>query len=399
METLCGLCRSDPDSGFDQVGIGLMIRVMKGPRCFLALFLMGSALAFAQSSRRIVHPPGPNHGESPYEVVKDWLQPFAPAGFVWGSHPGIFVESSDRIFIIQRGQLSVPDPKPEGFTNFYGSAPNLSALSPVDRKRDMRNVIFIVNGKGKLIEAWTQWDHLFADSPGPHKIAISPYDRERRVWVVNDARHQIHVFSNDGRKLLFSLGTWNQPGSDKTHFNRPQDVSWLSDGSILVADGLGNSRVVKFDSRGNYLLEWGTKGNANGQFNEVHGVATDKRNRVYVADRGNDRIQVFDANGKHLATWPNLNFPNHIVITANQEVWVADNQPVRMVKFDTEGNRLYSWEMDGRGHGEFAELHEFGIDDKGNWYGADNVLGRSQKFAPNPRAEKRKLMSKPLPLK
>ena len=360
-------------------------------------WLVATMPAFGQQA--VVHPPGPNHGPSPYNAIHEWLEPFAPTGFVWGSHPGLFVESSDRIFIIQRGQLHVPDPKPAGFTNFYGSAPGLSALQPVDRKRDMRNVIFIVNSDGKLRETWTQWDYLFANTPGPHKIAINPRDPERRVWVVNDARQQIHVFTNDGKQLLFSLGTWNEAGSDKSHFGRPQDVAWLSDGSILVADGNDNSRVVKFDAKGNYLSEWGTKGSENGQFNVVHAVAVDKRDRIYVADRSNDRVQVFDANGKHLATWPNLNFPNHIVITDNQEVWVADNQPVRMVKFDTDGNRLYSWDADGRGPGEFAELHEFGIDSQGNWYGADNILGRSQKFVPKPNANSKQLMSKPAAFK
>ncbi len=363
---------------------------------FTALSL---AAGGACGAERIVHPPGPNHGPSPYSVVHGWPLPFAPPGFVWGSHPGLFVESDDRIFIIQRGQLHVPEPKPPGFTTFYGSAEGLNALTPVDRKRDMRNVIFIVDRNGKLIESWTQWDHLFADTPGPHKIAISPFDPERRVWVVNDSRHQIHVFSNDGKHLLFSLGTWDEAGTDQTHFGRPQDVAFLGDGSVFVADGIDNARVVKFDRHGKFLLEWGTKGKADGQFDVVHGLATDKNDRVYVADRSNDRVQVFDANGKHLATWPNLNFPNHIIVTENQEVWVADNQPVRLVKFDTNGNRLYSWDADGRGPGEFAELHEFGIDAHGNWYGADNILGRSQKFVPKPGVEPWKLMSPPTPLR
>jgi sugar lactone lactonase YvrE len=366
----------------------------------LATFIaVAFSLATTRAADKIPHPPGPNHGPNPYAVVTDWLQPFAPPGFVWGSHPGIFVQSSHRIFIIQRGQLRIPEPRPDGFTDFYGSGKELNALQPVDRKRDMHNVIFIVNESGRMIEAWTQWDYLFADTPGPHKIEINPRDPEHRVWVVNDTRQQIHVFSNDGKKLLLSLGTWNEAGSDQTHFGKPQDVAWLSDGSILVADGLDNSRVVKFDKNGHYLMEWGTKGKADGQFDVVHAVATDKRDRVYVADRANERIQVFDAKGKHLSTWPNLNFPNHILITENQDVWVADNQPVRMIKFDTKGNRLYSWDLDGRGPGQFAELHEFGIDLEGNWYGADNILGRSQKFAPKSGAEKKNLMGKPSPLK
>ncbi|MCH8811345.1 MAG: hypothetical protein IID07_05905 [Gemmatimonadetes bacterium] len=345
----------------------------------------------------VLHPAGPNHGDDPYDVVEDWLQPFAEPGFVWGSHPGLAVESPDRIFIIQRGELAVPDPLPAEFTYYYGSAEGLSALSPRGA-REMRNVIFIVDGDGELIDSWTQWDYLFEGTAGPHKISISPYDPERRVWVVNDGREQIHVFSNDGSELLFSLGTWDEAGDDQTHFGRPQDVAFMQDGSILVADGLTNSRIVKFDRDGNYLLEWGTRGSEDGQFNAVHAVATDEQDRVYVADRSNDRIQVFDEMGNHLATWPNLNFPNHIVITANQEVWVSDNQPVRLVKFDTDGNRLYSWDANGRGPDEFGELHAFAIDEDGNWYGADNVLGRSLKFTPMQGADRANLMSAPVPM-
>jgi len=345
----------------------------------------------------VLHPAGPNHGDDPYDVVEDWLQPFAEPGFVWGSHPGLAVESPDRIFIIQRGELAVPDPLPAEFTYYYGSAEGLSALSPRGA-REMRNVIFIVDGDGELIDSWTQWDYLFEGTAGPHKISISPYDPQRRVWVVNDGREQIHVFSNDGSELLFSLGTWDESGDDQTHFGRPQDVAFMQDGSILVADGLTNSRIVKFDRDGNYLLEWGTRGSEDGQFNAVHAVATDEQDRVYVADRSNDRIQVFDEMGNHLATWPNLNFPNHIVITANQEVWVSDNQPVRLVKFDTDGNRLYSWDANGRGPDEFGELHAFAIDEDGNWYGADNVLGRSLKFTPMQGADRANLMSAPVPM-
>ncbi|MEX1033230.1 MAG: 6-bladed beta-propeller [Cellvibrionaceae bacterium] len=343
------------------------------------------------------YPPEHNHGQDPYQSVLNWLKPFAEPGYVWGSHPGIFVESPDRIFIIQRGELHVPDPRPSGFGDFYGSVEGLNALRPMNG-RTMRNVIFIVNGDGELIETWNRWDYLFADTAGPHKIAINPYDPERKVWVVNDARHQIHAFSNDGSELVMSLGTWNESAEDETHLGRPQDIAFMRGGSIVVADGLDNSRVIKFDKDGKFLTAWGSKGTADGQFDAVHGIATDKKDRVYVADRRNDRIQVFDKDGKHLATWPGLNFPNHIVITENQDVWVADNQPVRLIKFNTDGERLYSWDAHGRGPGQFEELHEFGVDSNGDWYGADNILGRSLKFTPKADSDPERLMQRPVPL-
>ena len=146
------------------------------------------------------------------------------------------------------------------------------------------------------------------------------------TWLFLDARHQIHAFSNDGSQLIMSLGTWNESGESPTHLGRPQDIAFLSDGGIVVADGLINSRVAKFDSTGKFIKAWGSKGTENGQFDAVHAVAIDQQDRIYVADRSNDRIQVFDKNGQHLSTWNGLNFPNHIVITKNQDVWVADNQ-------------------------------------------------------------------------
>jgi hypothetical protein len=358
--------------------------------CFLSSSALLAPCGLAQGWTD-KYPKPVNHGSNPYQVVKGWLQPFAESGFVWGSHPGIWVESNDRIFIIQRGELEIPQPKPADFTNFYGSSGELNALRPKS-ERVMRNVIFVVNGQGKLVESWTQWDHLFTDTPGPHKVAMNPHDPDKKLWVVNDAHHQIHAFSNDGKELVMSLGTWDEVGEDATHLGRPQDIAFLSDGSIVVADGLINSRVAKYDAKGNFIMAWGSKGTENGQFDAVHAVAVDKQDSIYVADRSNDRIQVFDKNGKHLNTWNELNFPNHIVITAGKEsedkttnteyVWVADNQPVRLVKFNTAGERLYSWDLQGRGDGEFDELHQFAFDSEGNLYAADNILGRSLKFIP-----------------
>lgn len=374
---------------------------MKNTKLFTCLFfcIVFSTGSFSQNWKDD-YPPTKNHGENPYNNVKNWLKPFAQDGFVWGSHPGIWVENDNRIFIIQRGELHVPSPKPEGFTHYYGSAEGLNALRVPKGSRVMRNVIFIVDGSGKLIESWTQWDHLFADTPGPHKIAINPHDRDKKLWVVNDARHQIHAFSNDGKDLVMSLGTWNESGESPTHLGRPQDIAFLSDGSIIVADGLINSRVAKYDPKGNFIKAWGSKGKDHGQFDAVHAVAVDKQDRIYVADRSNDRVQVFDKNGEHLNTWGELNFPNHILITDDEEngqqyVWVADNQPVRMVKFDTDGKRLHSWDLHGRGDGLFEELHEFSVDSAGNWYGADNLLGRSLKFEPKESAQAKHLMIKP----
>ena len=327
---------------------------------------------------------------SPYDIVEKWMTPFAEDGYAWGSHSGVVAESPDRIFVIQRGEIRLPDPVPSGWAGFVGSI-GIDALRPEEGTRVWRNCIFVVDGDGNLVDTWDQWDHLYEGSNGPHRIRISPYDPDKRVFVVHETGHAIHVFSNDGSELLMTLGELGVGGDDDGHFGRPQDVGFLPDGSILVADGLDNSRVVKLDAQGNYVTHFGEKGTGRGEFDGVHAVTTDSIGRIYVADRNNNRIQVFNEttraaawyhpNIAPVAVWPGFEFPNDIVISG-YDVWVADNMPPRMVKLDSNGNEQLAWALEGDGPGQFKELHQFSVDSDGNWYGADNLQGRTMKFVP-----------------
>ncbi len=324
-----------------------------------------------------------------YNPAPNWALPYPKEGYTWGSVPGIFVEDDNRIFVASRGEIKLPNPLPEGFNLFWGTV--RSALSAPEN--EVRNCLRIVDSNGKTLEIWSQWDKLFEGTNGPHKIKISPYDPQRRVWVVAETKHVVYVFSNDGKQLLQTIGEEGVTANDATHFGRPQDLDFMPDGSVLVADGLTNARIVKLDRTGKFVSSWGTPGAGDGQFNAVHGVAIDKNQRVYVADRNNKRIQVFDANGKHLANWPNIRFPNHVFVSdATQDVWVADNMTAEVLKYDVNGNRLYSWNATGALPGGFGELHQFSIDSKGNVYTADNVLGRPQKLVPKPGADPKHLI-------
>jgi hypothetical protein len=328
-------------------------------------------------------------GPSPYNVVDEWMTPFAADGYAWGSHPGVAIDSPNRIFVIQRGEFRLPDPLPSEFAGFVGSI-GLNALRP-EGARVWKNCIFIVNSDGDLVETWDQWDHLFEGSNGPHKIRISPYDSERRIWVVHETGHQVFAFSNDGSELLMTLGEKDVGGNDETHFGRPQDVAFMPDGRILVADGLDNSRVVMFDPEGAYITHFGEKGIGRGEFDGVHAVATSADGRIYVADRNNARIQVFNETTRAAAwyhpniapigVWPGFDFPNDIIING-YNVWIADNQPPKIIRTDLNGNREYTWDIAGEGPGQYRELHQFAVDENGNWYGADNVMGRTLKFEP-----------------
>ena len=153
---------------------------------------------------------------------------------------------------------------------------------------------------------WTQWDKIFKR---PHFVAINPYDPEKHVWIVDDHMHAIYKFSHDGKQLVQTIGTPTVKGADGTHFNRPTFLAWLPDSTMFVADGYNGTRVAKFDKDGKFLLDWGQKGTPPndkrpGYMNNVHGIAVDPQTRrVFVNDRGNHRIQVFDENGKYLYEW------------------------------------------------------------------------------------------------
>ena len=119
----------------------------------------------------------------PYEATVGWPQPWSQAGYIWGSQPGVFAESPNRIFLAVRGELKLPSTTGRGYNGSWGSLGERATVP----KAEMRNCLLVVDGTGKVIEAWNQWDSLFEGTSGPHKVKISPYDSERHVWVVNDS--------------------------------------------------------------------------------------------------------------------------------------------------------------------------------------------------------------------
>jgi hypothetical protein len=338
-------------------------------------------------------------GPSPYDVVRGWHKPFSEPGFAFGGNSGVFAESPNRIFIAQRGETKLPDPVPAQFLGFAGSI-GINVLNPADR-RVWRNCLYTLDGNGKVKERWTQWDRLCEGSsgPGPHRVRISPYDSERRVWVINETFHQIYVFSNDGSKLLKTLGEKNVPGSDKTHFARPQDVAFLPDGRILVADGLDNHRVIILDRDANYVSEFGGPGKGPGQFNGIHALAVGPQGRIFALDRSGGRINVFRTTSdpgkvEFLEAWPGFALPLDIIVN-DDSLWVTDLKPLRFVKVDFKGNHLYNWMVPSELPDGYLEVHTISVDSDGNLYGGDNQYGRTQKFVPKRGADPKLLIGPP----
>jgi hypothetical protein len=217
--------------------------------------------------------------------------------------------------------------------------------------------------------------------------------------VVNETFNQIYIFSNDGKKLLKTLGEKNVPGTDGTHFAKPQDVAFLPDGRILIADGLDNHRIMIMDKDINYLGEFGGPGKGPGQFSGVHAVAVGPGGRIYALDRSGGRINVFKttadpAKMEFVEAWPGLSLPLDIIVN-DDAVWITDLKPLRFIKYDLKGNQVYTWMVPPDLPDGYLEVHTFTVDSAGNLYGGDNQYGRTQKFVPKKDADKALLIRAP----
>ncbi|MBM3779544.1 MAG: 6-bladed beta-propeller [Acidimicrobiia bacterium] len=384
-----------------------MIR-LTGP-LLATLVLVSGGLGLAQAPQPI-----PEYVSGPYNVDPDWPRPISP-DLTWGRTPAVFAESPDRVFVMQSGLVPWTWKRTE--SDIGGFVPQVRAAniathceasqvpdgtcektgqlmveqrtgSPVLGGR-WDHVLMIVNAAGEIVESWDQHNHLFTH---PHSIAINPYDPERHVWVVDDDSEQIFKFTRGGR-LVMTIGEFRVPGSDRTHLGGPSGITWLPNGDFYVTDGYKNSRVVKFAADGTYLMEFGSRGTGPGQFRTPHGLAIDARGRLYIADRSNDRIQVFDANGTFLQEWPNIGMPNYVAISADQQhAWVADGRNNKILKYDLAGNLLDAWGTFGFGPGQIWCVHSFSTDSAGNFYTAEVFSGRAQKFRPKPGVDPARLV-------
>jgi peptidylamidoglycolate lyase len=361
------------------------------------------AVAFAIAVAPLVsQEKGGGDETGPYELVAGWPQNPCGAGYQFGSTGGIFAESPDRVLIFQRGCLPALTDGSFGEPQSLVPSRNASgfSLSEEDPKQRPRwdHVLYVVNRDGKMIESWEQHNDKFVR---PHKVLISPYDPERHVWLVDDGAHMIYKFTNDGKKLVMSWGEFKVPANDERHFARPTDIAWLPDGTFFVSDGYENTRVLKFDRNGKFLMTWGQRGNEPnekrpGYMNTVHSIAVDAKRRVYVADRANSRIQVFDENGKFLDVWPNIRRPYYIYMSNDQHLWISDGRTQKFTKFDLAGKLLYSWGTFGAFPGGFWGVHQFSVDSEGSLYTADVHIGRPYKFRPRPGADPAHLVGRPV---
>jgi streptogramin lyase len=249
-------------------------------------------LAYAQAA------PATNSLPNPYRTIENWAK--LPEGRSWGSTAGVSVDRRGNIWVAERC----------GANTCAGS--NLAPILEFDPS-------------GKLLKSFGEGMFLF-----PHGLTV---DQHGNIWVTDGQGasgkgHQVFKFSPDG-KVLMTLGKAGVAGDGPDTFNQPSAVAIASNGDIFVADGHGgnsNNRVVKFTKDGKFIKTWGKKGTGPGEFDIPHCLAFDSKGRLFVGDRNNNRIQIFDQEGNYLAEWKQFSRPSGIFIDKNDIIYVADSE-------------------------------------------------------------------------
>ncbi len=206
--------------------------------------------------------------------------------------------------------------------------------------------IVVLDNGGNLVDHWGE--NSLVDG---HGIFITSKDE---VFVVARGVHEVLKFDTRG-ELLLRIGERENP-SWQAPFNHPTDVAVSRDGDIFVTDGYGNACVHKFSSVGEHLMTWGKPGSGPGEFHTPHGVWVDDRDRVYVVDRDNNRVQIFTSDGEYLQEWGDFFHPMDIYFDSSNNVYVTDQTP-RFSVLNTEGEILARGFAPDAGHGLWGDSY------------------------------------------
>jgi len=279
-------------------------------------------------------------GQYTYKVATGWGK--LSAGWKWGWIPAVACDSQDRVYVYSRSE---------------------HALAIFDRE-------------GNFLDSWGE--KILRDA---HGIYIDPEDN---VYCTEHSAHCVYKFNRYG-ELVMELGTPDKPAEqDGDPFNQPTDLAVASTGALFVSDGYGSARVHKFSPDGELLLSWGERGNGPGQFALPHSVRVDRHDRVWVCDRENGRIQIFDANGNFLAERTGLRRPSTVFFDPNEDAVYVAELDYQVSIYTLDGKLIARW---GGGQesdrpGEFLACpHGIWVDSHGDLYVSEvGVDGRLQKF-------------------
>ena len=269
-----------------------------------------------------------------------------PAGVTMGATASVAFDANGHLFVLTRGDKTFFEFNPDGsFIRSFG-------------------------------------DKLFTRS---HGLRI---DRDGNLWATDVGGHIVVKMTRDGQPLLTigtkgEAGEWNEAtGSHK--LNQPNDVVLAGNGDVFVAQGHtpgaeGDARVLKFDKNGKFINSWGGKGSGPGRVQVAHGIAIDAKGLVWVADRENQRIQLFDQDGKFVREVKYKGLPCSLDI-GRQYMYMVDGFAGQVLRLDLNGKVLAAMGKPGKGPGEFGEAHMIAVSQKDEIYVADSVNAALVKF-------------------
>jgi DNA-binding beta-propeller fold protein YncE len=287
-------------------------------------------------------------GDYRYEVVEGWAK--LPEGWSFSLVSDAAVDSQGRIYVFTRG----------------------------------RHPVIVFDREGRFLTSWGYGEfglspHLVSQA---HGIFIGPDDE---VYLTDALQHVVRRYSRLGERER----EWGTPGVAgvtyyRRPFNMPTGVALGLDGALYIADGYGNRCVHKYSPEGEHLLSWGEAGREPGQFAVVHNLGCDREGRVLVCDRENNRIQIFDADGKYMEQWTDLSAPGDVWITPDNTVYVVEQgESGHLSVWSPRGERLSRFS--GSPGGVLEAPHGLCVDEEGSVYvaeiGGDGRGKRVQKFA------------------
>ncbi|MFN8059182.1 MAG: 6-bladed beta-propeller [Vicinamibacterales bacterium] len=353
----------------------------------LLSLVVGVALALASANGLRAQ------GESGYKLVPNW--PTLPSGLYFGlKDPPAAPAERDAQQAARRAQGLTGS----GMDASQTPQPGISGLA-IDSQDHIYafnrgpKPVMVFDRDGKLVMSGADQE-INGKKINPSWQHSGTVDWEGNVWVIERDAHRIVKLSPKLDTFLLQLGTTNEKGTDATHLDLPSGIGVLHNGNIVVTDGYGNNRVVMYSKDGKFLKQVGKgkgapadKGTGDGEWHLPHKLAIDSADNLYIIDRENKRIQVFDKTLTYQRQFANEGWnPWDIGISRKGDdglAYIADHALERVHKIQLrDGKILATWGRQGRGPGEFDWVHGIVVDTKGAVYAADTYGQRLQKFVP-----------------
>lgn len=312
---------------------------------------------------------------------------------------------------------AAPDIAYESVPNFLKLPPNLYLGEGIGVARNSKGHVFVFTRSGNTRLFEFDQNGVFVHEIGQdlygfemaHGVRVDPQDN---IWTVDEGTDVIVKFSPEGRVLMVlgrrreavegveATPTTPPPPAEPYRFGRPTDITWDPAGDIFIADGYTNSRVVKYDKNGRYIKEVGTRGSQPTQLNTPHSITSDAKGNIYVADRQNRRIQVFDSDLKLLKIYDNIGAPWAVCITPGPHQYLyssnsnPDNNDSRQMavsgeiyKMELDGTVIGKFGKPGKQLGEFSTVHAIDCRNENELLVSEITAWRVQKLVLKPRGQ------------